>query len=93
VVEQNTEDFIKNPGKDFNKNPVKDFCSGDLDGVCRCRLSVCAVVKWLVKPCRTSQADGHESWMVGGVGQKVSVDKSAIVRWRDKLKQKTHRAA
>jgi hypothetical protein len=31
--------------------------------------------------------------MVGGVGQKVSVDKGAIVRWRDKLKQKTHRAA
>jgi hypothetical protein len=39
------------------------------------------------------QADGHESWMVGGVGQKVSGDKSAIVRWRDKPKQKTHRAA
>jgi hypothetical protein len=31
--------------------------------------------------------------MVGGVGQKVSGDKSAIVRWLDKLKQKTHRAA
>ena len=29
------------------------------------------------------QADGHESWMVGGVGQKVSGDKSAILRWRD----------
>ena len=50
----------KNPAKEFcsgdlNKNPVKDFCSGDFDGVCRrCRLSLCAVVKWLVGPYRTS---------------------------------------
>jgi hypothetical protein len=37
-----------------NKNPAKDFCSGDLDGVVVVVVLVCAVVKCLVGPCRTS---------------------------------------
>ena len=48
-----TERLQYKPWQDFwrshaprgaSKNPAKDFCWWDLDGVCRRRLSVCAVV-------------------------------------------------